>query len=161
MGVGAEDVDECCLTDRLAQQWFEGVPIRRRCGQEPVRSALPNRFGAISVALGDKGHRGECDRREMFVVVGVGVTLDLDRPSCGRRGHPEVIEHRPAAEQGLPPRRIGCDESVRVQVKFQRVASEHPPPRLAVVKRRGPARQLECFLEGEATLRTEAWGSSR
>jgi len=84
--------------------------------------------------------RGLCpvkdDRREMVMIVGVGIPLDVDLPPSGGSGDLEVIQRGAAAENHFPPGGVGvATDSGMVGKQMQSVVVECPPPRLAVVQR--------------------------
>ncbi len=130
------------------QDRFERFPIRRRRKGQPVGAARQDRVGAATVRVGDEIHRAEVDRGQVVEVVRVGEALDVGLPTGGGDRDAQMVEHHPAADDRLTSRAVrGMHDAVAVDEQLQAGAVCHPPPGLAVVQRRGAARQLHGALD--------------
>jgi hypothetical protein len=59
------------------------------------------------MAIGDEANRAEVDGREMVEAIRVGEPLDVGSPPGGGHRDAQMIEHGPAADEGLSPRLVG------------------------------------------------------
>ncbi len=62
------------------------------------------RAGAAPVGIGDELHGNEADRRQVRVIVGIGVIVDVRHPTSRSQSDPEVVEHRGFHEERLDGR---------------------------------------------------------
>jgi hypothetical protein len=114
-------------------------PSEREQKREPVGVPSPYRLGEGTLGIGDRLAVGEFNRREIVLVVRLGVAADGCVPSGGGHGHAKVIEYGAAAHDHFPAGAVGVvADSRRVGVQVQYTGLGHPSPRLAVVQRGGP-----------------------
>ena len=109
---------------------------------------MQDRVGAVALRTGDVLDGTEFDRGQMVAVIGIGKPFDFRAPTRGEHGDPKVIERGATAEDRFPAGRVCArHRSVAVDKEAQNPALGDPPPRLAVVHGRSPARELHRFSE--------------
>ena len=75
-------------------------------------------------------------RRQMVVIVRIGISVDGDLPTGHRRGNAEVVQRRAAGQNDFLAGDVGVVTNPRmIGEQVQNAAVEYPAPRLAVVQR--------------------------
>lgn len=133
------------ISPRVAQHRFQRRPVLGRPERQPVRPATQYRVGKVAASPGDVLGGHDVDRGEVVEVVRVRKLRDVAAPAG--RGHrdPEVVQCGATADDRLATGFVGrfhC--SARIDEQIDAGAAGDPPPGLAVVQRRGMARQFDC-----------------
>ena len=76
----------------------------------------------------------ESHRRQMVVIVRIGISVDGDLPTRRRRDNSEVVQRRAAGQSDFLAGDVGVVSNPRmIGEQVQNAAVEYPAPRLAVV----------------------------